>query len=60
MITQRQISKSADLHQIVYLSKSPYFCIDIFSGVRSQKLVQCESEITERPQTGISHVMCNF
>ena len=28
---------------------SPYFCIDIFSGVRSQKLVQCESEITKRP-----------
>ena len=35
---------------------SPYFCIDIFSGVRSQKLVQCESEITKRPQTGICHV----
>ena len=27
----------------------PYFSIDIFSGVRSQKLVQCESEITKRP-----------
>ena len=35
---------------------SPYFCIDIFSGVRNQKLVQCESEITKRPQTGICHV----
>ena len=38
MITQRQISKSADLHQNEYLCGSPYFCIDIFSGVRSQKV----------------------
>ena len=49
MITQRQISKSADLHQNEYLCEANIFCIDIFSGVRSQKLVQCESEITKRP-----------
>ena len=38
---------------------SPYFCIDIFSGVRNQKLVQCESEITKRDHK-LAYVMCNF
>ena len=37
---------------------SPYFCIDIFSGVRSQKLIQCESEIIK--DLKLAYAMCNF